>query len=480
MNNTYLIEGLLSIDEQLSTIEMDLLSYKLHMTNLNNNPLMQDITKSSLTDALNHLYMYEDEHMSLYRKDPECDLYDELYDMIEEYMCEMKMSMWRDPEYLDTIYEWFIETVVPYLQSMDPEYTFFADMSYKKHADVAHMAFLICFVKWMKANHIDFRSIGVPDSMEHYQCLKRETVMDIAQKIAVMDEKNAECAIQGTAEWLEERTAVITASVAWKVMDSEANRRSLISEKTTFTSGYNSRYISLDKMNPLQKGHCYEPVSVMLYEHIFNTKIADYGCLRHSTYSFIGASPDGLNIDASSPKYGRLLEIKNVTSRGLTGLPKKEYWVQMQLQMEVCDLDECDFFECDFKEYDDEEAFMNDGGKKTKKGQWKGCYAIVSIADNYEYKYCPIVEDISEWLEDIKKNCAYIKHCYWWLDAFSCVLVPRNRKWFGLNLCEFEHLWNNIEKVKSGAVILPAKPARRVKVVKRDACMIDMSNMGAY
>ena len=34
----------------------------------------------------------------------------------------------------------------------------------------------------------------------------------------------------------------------------------------------------------------------------------------------------------------------------LDGIPKKEYWIQMQLQMEVCDLDECDFLETRFIE----------------------------------------------------------------------------------------------------------------------------------
>jgi hypothetical protein len=474
--NYYIADGLSSIDRKLNEIEMDLLSYQLQMTTLNS-PVM-DVNTAPLIDALNHLYIFEDEHKSLYKREPECDVYEELCEAIDEYMAETKMTMWRDPEYLDIIYEWFMEAVVPYLQSMDPDYTFFADMSYKKHAEIAHTAFLVCFVKWMRTNNIDFRSIGVPDKMTHYEGLKREEIDDIGRKIGIMDEKNAECAIQGTEEWLKERREVITASVAWKAMDSEANRRSLINEKITEPAGYNSRYISLDKMNPLQKGHCYEPISVMLYEHIFKTKVADYGCLRHSKYSFLGASPDGLNIDETSPKYGRLLEIKNVTSRGLTGFPKKEYWVQMQIQMEVCDLNECDFFECDFKEYDDEEAYMKDGDEKTKKGQWKGCYAIVCVGDDYQYKYCPIGDNIGEWLVELKENDGweYIKHRYWWLDSFSCVLVPRNHKWFELNVGEFERIWAEIEKNKETGV----KPVKRVKVVKKDVCMIDMSNMGEY
>ena len=63
-------------------------------------------------------------------------------------------------------------------------------------------------------------------------------------------------------------------------------------------------------------------------------------------------------MDNKNDRYGRMLEIKNIVNRDITGIPKKAYWVQMQLQMEVCDLEECDFLETRFKEYDNEQAFL--------------------------------------------------------------------------------------------------------------------------
>ena len=56
-----------------------------------------------------------------------------------------------------------------------------------------------------------------------------------------------------------------------------------------------------------------------------------------------------------------MLEIKNIVNREINGNPKKIYWIQMQLQMEVCNLNECDFLECRFKEYESEEEFREDG-----------------------------------------------------------------------------------------------------------------------
>jgi hypothetical protein len=107
-------------------------------------------------------------------------------------------------------------------------------------------------------------------------------------------------------------------------------------------------------------GQKYEPVSVLYYEYINKTIITEFGCIPHKDYSFIAASPDGIVCDSSSNLYGRMIEIKNVVSREITGIPKMEYWIQMQLQMEVCDLNECDFLETKFLQYDTEEEYMND------------------------------------------------------------------------------------------------------------------------
>ena len=47
-------------------------------------------------------------------------------------------------------------------------------------------------------------------------------------------------------------------------------------------------------------------------------------------YEFFAASPDGINDDESSPLYGRMLEIKNIVNRDITGIPKRVL-IQMQL-----------------------------------------------------------------------------------------------------------------------------------------------------
>jgi hypothetical protein len=202
-------------------------------------------------------------------------------------------------------------------------------------------------------------------------------------------------------------------------------------------------------------GQKYEPVSVMIYETRYNAKIQDFGCIQHREYSFLGASPDGINVDPDSPHYGRMLEIKNPTTRVITGEPKKEYWVQCQLQMETCDLYECDFLETKFAEYERIEDFDEDGDfLVSAKNEMKGImmyFADKTGAPKYVYK--PLNMDkptFVEWEQEMielyegEHNYTWIKNNYWRLSQISCVLVKRNVQWFQANIRSLEELWKTV------------------------------------
>jgi putative phage-type endonuclease len=172
---------------------------------------------------------------------------------------------------------------------------------------------------------------------------------------------------QRTTEWYQYRHGLITASNAYKAFESDAVKNQLIYEKCQPIQQPDNTLTDEIKMvrmvnttTTLHWGQKYEPVSVMIYEQLFNTHISEYGCMQHDIYSFIGASPDGINTKKDSDKFGRLLEVKNIVNREINGIPKKEYWVQMQLQMEVCNINACDFLETRFTEYKDEPTFEND------------------------------------------------------------------------------------------------------------------------
>jgi putative phage-type endonuclease len=264
---------------------------------------------------------------------------------------------------------------------------------------------------------------------------------------------------QRTEDWYKFRHNLITASNAYKAFESQATQNQLIYEKCQpLKTNDDSKSVNIN--TTFHWGQKYEPVSVLMYEHLYNTTVEDFGCIQHDTYSFIGASPDGINIDQKNENlYGRMLEIKNIVNREITGIPKKEYWIQTQLQMEVCKLDECDFLETKFVEYENANDFYNDGTSlKTVKDEFKGMILYFGTnKGNPFYLYKPIemtdYEEISKWEEEMMDlyqssthNMIWIKTIYWKLEKLSCVLILRNQKWFQDNIGQIGKIWDTIEK----------------------------------
>jgi len=173
--------------------------------------------------------------------------------------------------------------------------------------------------------------------------------------------------VQKSKEWYDMRNNMITAS----------NCASAIGK-----SKYNPiKEILLDKLGEGKKyqenknvyhGKLYEKIAVMIYENIYNTKIGDFGLIPHKNIPYIGASPDGismtLTLDGKLNKLlGRMIEIKCPTSRKILNygtlvgdICPEHYWIQVQVQLECCNLNECDFWQCNFTEFIDEEEYIND------------------------------------------------------------------------------------------------------------------------
>lgn len=256
---------------------------------------------------------------------------------------------------------------------------------------------------------------------------------------------------QRTEEWYIYRHNLLTASSIWKVFGTQSSQNQLIYEKCSPYTIYKGASIG----SPLHWGQKYEPVSIELYEKLYNTKISDFGCIKHPLYSFIGASPDGINTDISNSRFGRMLEIKNVVNREINGIPKLEYWIQMQVQMETCDLNECDFLETKFIEYENEEQFIADGSfTYSNDHQLKGIMILFSYNGNLHYEYAPLYinkMDYNIWEQQIlekHKDDEWIQTIYWKLEKISNILVLRNKLWFQAALPKIRELWETIEREK--------------------------------
>ena len=277
-----------------------------------------------------------------------------------------------------------------------------------------------------------------------------QTSDDVKKQLVVLEEKNTH--EQQSDEWYSTRQNKLTASSMWKIFKSESTRNSIIFEKCSTKS--KPQFYG----GPMEWGNKYEPVSIMLYEKIYNTKVGDFGCITHKKYPYIGASPDGIVTDETSSLYGRMLEIKNIVNRDITSVPKEEYWVQMQLQMEVCELECCDFLETRFKEYSEDEFYTD------YNHQYKGIVLYFSKnikshddCDAYKphYEYYPLSDDynkecVDAWITEtenkLKEHYILYNKYYYYLDEYSCVIVQRNRKWFSHCINDITDTWNIILK----------------------------------
>jgi len=260
---------------------------------------------------------------------------------------------------------------------------------------------------------------------------------------------------QRTPEWYKMRWNLITASNAYKAFETQASINQLIYEKCQPLKENECEDEEVKMVNTntaFHWGQKYEPLSVMLYEHMYNSTIEDFGCIQHPVYKFLGASPDGIVIKSETGRYGRMIEIKNPVSREITGIPKKEYWVQMQLQMEVCDLDECDFLETKFGEYSDYTSYNEDTSVEfkgsiiyfhTKEGAPFYAYQPLNIKSKEELEVWE--EETLEKYQSDPYNHVFIKFIYWKLEKMSCIQVLRNKDWFKNNIGQLEKVWKIIE-----------------------------------
>tara|TARA_Y100000389_G_scaffold205134_1_gene263793 strand:+ start:11544 stop:12710 length:1167 start_codon:yes stop_codon:yes gene_type:complete len=285
---------------------------------------------------------------------------------------------------------------------------------------------------------------------------------------------------QGTEEWHRFRHEHLTASSIGKVLMSEASFAALVRSKCSTPDI--SKALSVNINSTLHWGHKYEPVSIMIYEYDHNTRVAEFGCIPCQKHPFIAASPDGINLDPCSNKYGRMLEVKNIVNRDITGIPKPEYWIQMQVQMAVCRLPICDFLETRFKELDS----LPDMVRCIEDGKRCGCMGLfMSNEGKLHYQYAPIsvktISDYMKWNDESmrrNKNSQWVKNVFWTLDEMLVTEVRFDADWYQTVLPDFTRCWNTVLRVRTGEETLPEhkkrKPVLSEKNVeaKKHKCLI--------
>lgn len=256
--------------------------------------------------------------------------------------------------------------------------------------------------------------------------------------------------VQKSKEWYDMRSNMLTAS-DWGTVLGE-NHYSNSNEVLKKKCG-DDTFITNAAM---QWGNKYESVAVSVYEYRNNVAILEFGCLRHPSISFLGASPDGIT------KEGVMLEIKCPSSRKITGITPPYYWCQVQGQLEVCELDRCDFLECSFKEYENETDYLNDHYENNylmnKFGHEKGIVVefFKKSDKTFYYDYSPVCligDDLEIWKKNIiekheNNNTMFSTFSYWYLQEVSCIPIYRNQEWFNNAKVELEIFWNKVLKYR--------------------------------
>ncbi len=341
--------------------------------------------------------------------------------------------------------------------------------------------------KYLKIKYTDVKYGPFTESWIHDENQFDDNIMEIHKKRqqVVKNLMEIEYPAQRSEQWFKDRDTLISASDGGCVVGvnkHESPYKFIL--KKVFGSTFKSNEFCYH-------GKKYEQIATMIYENRMNVKVHEFGLVRSKKHTFLGASPDGIvGFYKSDNKHltnrvGRMLEIKCPFIRKIKhdGEIKDHqvpiyYWVQVQLQLQCCELDECDFWQCELSEYKSRNDFIKDTSVKEpwrskKNNLEKGCVIQLipksrkkDIEDGnylnviYEdaiFMYPDSIEwgpqKLDDWVEQSRKiidtdekykDFEFDKVIYWKLETSSSVTVYKDEEWFTENLPILEKMWNYV------------------------------------
>ena len=298
----------------------------------------------------------EDESNNIYSpQETEDYMREEIYQWIRLYQQEFPLTLSKPSYNLDAT-QAILDAVYPRWETE----SFIQELG--KEEDIGQIIYeMVC--EFCPQRYSLFSPTAPEEPVEYIREI--QTWQQKVQKLQQLDAQNPK---QGTTAWLKQRYDMITASDAYKALTTESQRNNIIQSKSQPFHCYGTEDEEGNRQNhngpaSMEWGHMFEPVSVQIYEHLTGEKVLFMGCIPHPSLPFLGASPDGVvspweTDGGGCQRIQRLLEIKNPISRMIDGIPSEAYWIQQQIQMEVCDMEGCDFFETSFKTMDDLSALF--------------------------------------------------------------------------------------------------------------------------
>lgn len=362
------------------------------------------------------------------------DIVEEMYEWIHE-LVHKDLVHYSNPDFKENV----ISACFEYFEEVGEDQTWY-DSTDEYHSEMLREMIEHGYMIVVE------ETLNIPPRQVIQYC--EEDLIEVVSPEKLAKINNVPSQEQRTKEWYEARREMFSASNLWKLFGSEAMYNSLIYEKCKPLE-IRPEFNIINNNSPLSWGIKYEPVTAMIYEHKNNCKVnTNYGCIPHEKLP-IGASPDGI-VDKEGNKFGRMVEIKNIYNREITGVPSEEYWIQMQIQMETAKLPYCDFVETRIKEFENFDQYIE------SEHDYKGVVLVLSpryYENKGKYLYKPLEqENVIEWIKEqqdaVEKDGLYYieSTLYWYLDEYSCVLVERNREWFYKTVPVIEEAWETVKR----------------------------------
>ena len=255
---------------------------------------------------------------------------------------------------------------------------------------------------------------------------------------------------QRTTQWYEDMKTMITASEFHKLYSGELTWARLVLSKVHPEVRENRLAVCSEFMLPTDWGIRFEPIVNRYIERLWKCKIYECGRLRHDDHQN-GASPDGIILDSENEeRHGRLIEIKCPYSRKIEEqkIPQ-DYWIQMQIQMEVSNLMECEFVEVEILSKTSKNLTPDLNIECLEKD------TIYLLEKDGVYSYC---------YENVPDGFTIIEEIPYAITKMHNVVVQRDTKWYESTLELQTKFWEDVEKAKTGMFVVPESKSKRKKV----------------
>lgn len=312
--------------------------------------------------------------------------------------------------------------------------------------------------------------------IKHNTSVMNDDTPSTEQLDALLNAKQTE---QRTPEWYKQMSEIISASELGNLFASVRQRAQMVVSKTVpYQPRNNYLAVPSSHMTAFDWGIRFEPVVKQIYEYKYGVEIKELGRLHHPTDPRCTASPDGLIYSCpEGRRKGQLIEIKCPVTRNIDGIIPKDYYAQMQMQLQVTGLKKCNYVEASFS------SPYNDTLPRVGPGLYSGFIALIRYIEPkqgqiFGYQYSPI-HATKDWTPIMDDTDELVELIPWSLWNWHEQVVARNEEWWSSLVPMLDQFWKDVEAAKRGEFVVPesSRPSKKAKVTESTTCMIQFQKL---